>query len=172
MRMEHWLALLIFIGRVGDIWSTHLLTPTMALEANPLVRRHKIPMFALGFLLCLVPYFDIPLGVMVAVPSLLVSASNLSRAWMVRALGEEEIRSLTARAARRSSLAEALALVWGASAFFFLAAVPLWWLAADDLVAWYFANGVALYGAIFGLYATLAFVRIFERARAEGGNAA
>ena len=167
MSIEHGVALLIFIGRLGDVWSTHLLTPTMALEANPLVRRHRIAMFALGFLLCLVPYFDVPLGVMVAVPSFLVSASNLSRAWMVRALGEDEIRALTRRAARRSTLAHALALVWGASAFFVLAAVPLWWLAADDDVAWYFANGVALYGLIFGLYATIAFVRIFDRARTE-----
>ena len=172
MPMEHGLALLIFIGRLGDVWSTHLLTPTMALEANPLVRRYRIPMFALGFLLCAVPYFDVPLGVMVAVPSFLVSASNFSRAWMVRALGEGEIRALTMRAARRSSLAHALLLVWAASAFSILAAVPLWWLAADNDVAWYFANGVALYGLIFGLYGTIAFVHIFDRARAEGANAA
>ncbi len=172
MAVEHGLALLILIGRLGDVWSTHLVTPTMALEANPLVRRFKLPMFALGFLLCAVPYFDVPLGVMVAVPSFLVSASNLGRAWMVRSLGEDEIKALTMRAARRSSLGRALALVWGAAAFLFLAPVPLWWLAADDAVAWYFANGVALYGLIFGLYATLSFVRVFDRVRNEGGSRA
>lgn len=170
MRIEHGLALLIFIGRLGDVWSTHLLTPTLVLENNPLVRRYKRPMFALGFLLCAVPYIDVPLGVMVAVPSFLVSASNLSRAWMVRALGEEEIRKLTLRAARRSSLAHALALVWGAAAFIIVAAVPLWWLAAGDAVAWYFANGIALYGVIFGLYASIAFVGIFDRVRSEGAG--
>jgi hypothetical protein len=172
MPIEHGLALLIFIGRLGDVWSTHLVTPTMALEANPLVRRFKLPVFALGFLLCAVPYFDVPLGVMVAVPSFLVSASNLSRAWMVRALGEHEVTALTLRAARRSSLAEALALVWGAAAFFFIAAIPLWWLAARDDVAWYFASGLALYGLIFGMYGTISFVRIFEHARANGADGA
>jgi|SRR5215831_21272050 len=170
--MEHGLALLIFIGRLGDVLSTQLLTPTMALEANPLVRRFKRPMFALGFLLCAVPYFDVGLGVMVAVPQFLVSASNLSRAWLVRALGEDEIKAITMRAARRSSLAEALALVWAAAAFLILAPIPLWWLAADDDVAWYFATGVAFYGVIFGFYATLSFVRIFKQVRAERTNAA
>ena len=64
MPIDHGLALLIFVGRLGDIWSTHFLTPNLVLEANPLVRRFKRSTFALGFLLCLVPYFDVNLGVM------------------------------------------------------------------------------------------------------------
>jgi len=165
MPIDHGLALLIFIGRLGDVWSTHFLTPTLALEANPLVRRFKWGTFALGFLLCFVPYFDVNLGIMVAVPFLLVTASNLSRAWMARALGEREMEDLYLRAASRGTLAMALWLVWGVAVFIALAASVLWWLAADDDVAWYFATGLALYGLLFAVHGNLAFVRLFRLAR-------
>ena len=163
MPVDHGLALLIFIGRLGDVLSTNFVTPTLVLEANPLVRRFKRPAYALGFLLCLVPYFDVNLGVMVAVPFLLVTAANLSRAWMARMLGEREMAALFLRAASRGSLATALWLAWGVAAFFALAAGILWWLAANDAVAWYFGIGLALYGLIFALHSTFAFVRLFRR---------
>jgi hypothetical protein len=172
MPIDHGLALLIFIGRLGDVWSTHFLTPTLALEANPLVRRFKRPTFALGFLLCFVPYLDVNLGVMVAVPLLLVTASNLSRAWMARVLGEREMEALFLRAASRGTLGMALWLVWGVAIFFALTASILWWLAADDDVAWYFATGLALYGLMFAVHNSFAFVRIFRLARERMENAA
>jgi hypothetical protein len=163
--IEHVLALLILVGRAGDVLSTHIMTPTMVLEANPIARRFKGPTFALGFLLCAVPYYDVPLGVMVAVPSLLVSASNISRAWMARALGEREMEALVLRAAERSSLVAAITLVWIAACFYFVAAGTLIWLASDDLVL-YFGLGIGLFGFVFAFHSTLFFVQIFRRVRA------
>ena len=165
MALEHGLALLIFIGRAGDVFSTHLVTPTMILEANPIVRRFKRPTFALGFALCAVPYFDIPLGVMVAIPSLLTTASNLSRVWMARTLGEREMEALLLRTAARSSLRMALLMVWAAAFFFVLTASVLLWLSPDDNIAWYFGLGLALYGLVFGTHSTFFFVCIFRQAR-------
>lgn len=168
MPVDHGLALLILVGRIGDIWSTLFLTPNLALEANPVIRRFKRPALAAGFLLCLVPYFDVNLGVMVAVPFLLVTASNLSRAWMARVLGEREMEALFLRAASRSSLALALGLAWGVALFFALAASILWWLAGDNAIAWYFAAGLALYGLLFALHTSFAFVRLFHSVRVGG----
>ena len=77
--LEHVLALLIFIGRAGDVLSTLFITPSMVLEANPLARRFKWPTMILGFALCALPYFDIQLAIMAAVLSFLVTASNLGK---------------------------------------------------------------------------------------------
>ena len=171
MSVEHGLALLIFVGRAGDVLSTLFMTPTLLLEANPIVRRYKWPTIAIGFALCGVPYFDIPLAVMVAVTSLLVTASNLSRAWMARTLGEAEMAALLERTAARSSLRMALSTVWGSAFFFVLTAVLLIWLSPDNDIALYFGFGVALYGIVFAIHSSFFFVRIFRRASEEDGNA-
>jgi hypothetical protein len=170
MATEHVLALLIFIGRAGDVLSTHFVTPTMVLETNPIVRRFKWPTFVLGFGLCAAPYYHVPLGVMVAIPSLLVTASNLTRVWMARALGESEMEALFLRAAARGSLTTAIAMVWASAFFFFLAASVLFWLSPDDDIAWYFGLGIALYGLAIAIHSSFFFVRIFRRAREGMGN--
>src|SRR5262249_19699539 len=54
---QHVLALLILIGRVGDIGSTYLATPRLTLEANPFVRRLRWPFGVVSLGLCLVPYY-------------------------------------------------------------------------------------------------------------------
>jgi hypothetical protein len=172
MAIEHGLALLIFIGRAGDILSTQLFTPTMVLEANPVARRYKRATFVLGFAFCAVPYFNIGLAVMVAVTFLLVAASNFGRLWMVRALGEKEMMALVLRAAGRSSLKSALATVWASGLFFFLAAGILFWLQPDDEIAWYVGAGLALYGFTFAIHSSFFLVRVFRQAREGLGNAA
>lgn len=172
MALEHAIALVIFVGRAGDVLSTHLVTPNMVLEANPIARRFKWPTFVLGFGLCAAPYIDIPLGVMVAIPSLLVTASNLSRVWMARTLGEREMEALLLRTAARSSLAMALSLVWAAAFFIVLAASILVWLSPDDDIAMYFGLGLALYGLALAIHSSFFFVRIFRRAREVTNNAA
>lgn len=172
MALEHSLALLIFIGRAGDVLSTHFVTPSMVLEANPIARRFKWPTFVLGFGLCAVPYFDVPLAIMAAIPSLLVTASNLGRGWMSRALGEREMEALLIRTAARSSLSLALVMVWASAFFFALAASVLLWLASDDDLVWYFGMGLVLYALVVAVHSSFFFVRIFRRAREGIRNAA
>jgi hypothetical protein len=148
-------------------------TPNMVLEGNPVARRFKWPTMAGGFVLCLIPYYDVLLGIMVAVPSLLVTASNLSRGWMARALGEREIEAIILRAAARGSLATTLAMVWVAAVFVTIAGGLLMWLSWDtDNMAAYFAFGVILYGFAVAIHSSFFFVRIFRRVRAEVPNAA
>jgi hypothetical protein len=62
------LAILILIGRLGDIVSTYLVSPTLALEANPIVRRLGWRFAIATIVVAGIPYFDVSAGVMVAVP--------------------------------------------------------------------------------------------------------
>ena len=86
----HLLAFLVLLSRIGDVVSTRLVTPTLRLEANPIVRRLGWRFAATTLVIAVVPYFLLPLGVVVLTTSLLVAGSNLSRGWLVHALGEAE----------------------------------------------------------------------------------
>jgi preprotein translocase subunit SecF len=173
MTLENGLALIILIGRLGDVLSTLFVTPNLVLEGNPVVRRFKWPTMVAGFAFCLVPYFDVHLAVMVAVPSLLITASNLTKGWMARALGEQEVEAIILRAAARGSLATTLTMVWTAALFVGLAASLLFWLSwSEDELALYFALGLLLYGLAIGIHSSFFFVRVFRRARSELPDAA
>jgi preprotein translocase subunit SecF len=173
MTLENGLALIILIGRLGDVLSTLFVTPKLVLEGNPVVRRFKWPTMVAGFALCVVPYFDVLLAIMVAVPSLLITASNLSRGWMARALGEREVEAIILRAAARGSLATTLAMVWTAAIFVALTAGLLFWLSWNvDELAFYFALGILLYGLVLGIHSSFFFVRVFRRVRNELPSAA
>ena len=169
--LEHVLAVLILLGRLGDVGSTLFITPTMLLEANPIARRFRWPVFALGFVLCAVPYYSVELAVVVAVPSLLVTASNLSRGWFSRAVGEKEMESLLLRAATKSSLAVGLTMTNLAAAFLLLAAGLLFVLSAGPQSwGYWFAAGMGVYAVAIGLHGSLFMVRLFRRASRELGQ--
>ena len=89
--LEHILCVVILIGRIGDIGSTYLVTPGLRLEANPVARKLRWPFALLTVLVCLVPYWNTPLAVPIAVTSLVVTAENLRFGWIARALGEDEL---------------------------------------------------------------------------------
>jgi hypothetical protein len=164
---------LIFIGRAGDVLSTLFITPSMVLEANPLARRFKWPTMILGFALCALPYFDIQLAIMAAVLSFLVTASNLSKGWMARALGDKEMERVVLRAASVGSLPVTLAMCWTAGVFIVLTAVLLVWLSdGDNERVSAFAIGLGLYGLALAIHGTFFFVRVFRRARLERADAA
>lgn len=168
--LEHGLALLIFIGRLGDVLSTLYVTPNMLLEANLLARRFKRTTMLFGFALCIVPYYDVQLGVMVAVPLLLVTASNLSKGWIARALGEKELERVVLRAAAAGSLVVTLSMCWLAAAFIMTAAAVLLWLSDNGMVYW-FGIGMGLYALAIAVHGSLFFIRLFHRARAGLGQA-
>ena len=113
--IEHCLAFLILLSRVGDIGSTFLATPKLRLEANPLFRKfgkRKLGLclfVVLNFFLCAAPYVAPGFGIMVLVPSLFVSASNTAKIWRVRSCGEDAYYELLLGMARTGNLAHAMA---------------------------------------------------------------
>jgi hypothetical protein len=165
---EHFLCALILLARAGDIGSTFLVSPKLKLEANPIARRLGWQIALLSLLLCLVAYFNTVLAVIVLIPSLLVSASNISKVWMARTLGEEEFDNLLLCLARKSRLSHAIAGVLG-SAFFILIVGLFTVVLCDDPGhnwGYWIGYGIILYSAVIAIYGSLFFVRLFKRARA------
>jgi hypothetical protein len=167
--LDHVLALLILISRLGDVGSTYLVTPTLQLEANPIVRRLGWRFATATLALCVVPYASMTLGVMLLVPSLLVSASNSARIWMARTLGEAEYWELLMRVARQSRLSHALAGVCASAAFVVLTGlvVLLFYPNPSEDWAFWIGAGIINYGIVMALHGSLALVRLFRNAAVE-----
>jgi hypothetical protein len=165
--LAHVLAGLLLIARLGDIGSTFLVSPSLKLEANPIVRKLGWRFAVLTLLVCLVPYWSVEMGVAVLVPSLLVSASNIGKVWVVRAYGEAEYAALLVELARRSKLRHALGGLYASCAFVLLAGVVLLMLAGGEEggLAHWFGIGVVLYAFVVALHGSFAYRRIFRTAR-------
>jgi hypothetical protein len=166
--LQHALAALILVSRVGDVVSTLLVSPTLQLESNPIARRFFKVVAVLSFAFCLIPYYNAALAVMVLVPSLLVSASNLGRGWVARALGEGEFLAMVERAATRSTLGVALTFTVTSGMFIILAGLVLLVLSGGQ-TSWgyWFAIGIILYGIAMAFYGSLFTARIFQRVHAR-----
>jgi hypothetical protein len=96
------IAALLLISRLGDIGSTYLASPKLELESNTVIRRFRWPFAVLTILVFIVPYWDIGSGIVLMVASLLVAASNSSKIWLIRAMGETEYYALMVRMAARA----------------------------------------------------------------------
>ncbi len=164
----HVLCFLILLGRLGDIVSTRMLTPTLKLEGNLLVRRLGWRPALLSLLLCLVPYFSAPFGMVVLVPSLLVSASNIGKIWLIRGVGEDEFADLLLKVAGRGKLSHALGAVLSSALFIILAGLVLWYLypGARNGWAFWFGMGIIFYGAIILLHGSLHYRKLFKAVKA------
>jgi len=93
----HLIAALAVCSRLADVWTTYLVTPTLKLEANSLVRRFGWRFAALTVLVGLLPYLSPPLGVVILTASFMVAAFNATKIVMARALGEDELTALQRR---------------------------------------------------------------------------
>jgi hypothetical protein len=162
----HALAALVLLSRVGDLASTLLISPTLALEGNPFARRFRRVSFTLGLAIAFIPYYSTSLGVVVLVPSLLVTSSNLSRAWIARAVGEQEVLAFMKRAAARSSRV-------AATGFLIAAALPMAVLGLSLLVlsggpdswGYYFAWGILMYATVMAVYSTGFALKLIRQVR-------
>lgn len=160
----HLLAVLLLFSRVGDVVSTRLATPTLRLEANPIVRRLGWRFAVVTLLAALLPYYSASMAVALLAASLLVTASNLSRGWLARLLGEAEYEELLLRVARRGRLRVVLGFVLGAAAHFTLAGLVLMWLSGLARTwSYWFGFGIVVYGLVFAVYGCLFMMRLFRR---------
>lgn len=168
--LEHVLCGLILLGRLGDVVSTYLVTPSLRLEANLLAKKLGWRFALLTLLVCLVPYYSASLGVVVLVPSLLVSASNVGKIWFVRAMGEKEFAAMVQGLARKGKRSHAILCTIVSSLFTVLAGLVLWYLAPDPNADWgyWFAMGIVLYGVAMLVHGTLYYWRLFSKAQQAG----
>jgi hypothetical protein len=160
-QLPHVIAFLLLLARIGDVGSTYLVSPQLKLEANPLVRRFRWPFAVVSILIAAIPYYSLPIGIAALILSLLVCASNCSRLWLVRTMGETEYHSLVIDVARRAPLGLGIvycllsplcmALIGGIIFLFYPDRHNDW--------AYYFALGFFAYAFAVGLYGTLGFLR-------------
>jgi hypothetical protein len=165
---DHVLAALLLISRLGDIGTTYLITPTLRLEANPVVRKLGWPYAIVTLLICLLPYYNEALAVMILVPFLLVSAGNAGRIWFARTIGEEEYQAILIRAARRSRPIQAILPICLSTSFMILTGLVVLFFYPDAASDWgfYLGAGIVMYGVIVGLFGMLAMRRLFRLAAA------
>ena len=116
----HFLCLMVLISRLADILSTYLITPTLKLESNPIVKKLGWKFLLLSLVLCVVPYYYTPSAVIIIIPSLLVAASNIGKFWVVKGMGETEYLKLNLMIASKSRLSYALFSVMTSSLLVFL----------------------------------------------------
>jgi hypothetical protein len=164
--IEHVLVALLLVSRLGDVVSTFLVSPGLKLESNPVAKRLGWRFILPSLVICILPYFSLPLAVGILAPSLFVSASNLSKVWAARAMGEEGYLDHLVSLARRTTPRQAYMPLVAASLFTMLAGWTLMFLGAEppnELAQW-FGFGIILYGGIQLLYGALSVRRMFRLA--------
>ena len=169
----HLIAVLLLLARLGDIVSTRLATPTLMLEGNPIVRRLGWRYAWLTVAAALIPYLSIQMGIAILAASLMVSASNFARVWMLRTLGEETWGRIMVEAAAKSRLRTAIGFHLTSVAFVVAVGIIVMWLSGSMATAnFWFGVGIALYGAVIALHGSRFFVRLFQRALEKQGDPA
>jgi hypothetical protein len=154
---DHFLFVVLLISRVGDILTTYVATPNLRLESNPIMRKLRWPFAIISIFVAFIAYVDLGLALMAAVLFLLVCASNASKMWMMRVLGEEEYLKLYSSVVQRASLAFSLVCLWAPSFFIFILGIAIH--AFTQGTGRNAADGFFLYAFVMGFYGTLSYLR-------------
>lgn len=154
-------------ARGMDFLSTWLVTPNLALEANPLLRQASWTRLALLNLPLLgLPLLHHGLAITLIVTSLLVAGTTLAQGALARGMGERRQLESQAQALRRLGLAGALALNSGGALLICLSGGFLMVLAGPaESPPWWGALGVVMYGVTGLIHLNLALLRLHRRAR-------
>ena len=168
--LQHILCVLLLVARIGDVGTTYLVTPTLALEANPIVRvlGWRYAFLTLG--VCALPYFSLEIAVAVLMASLLVSASNAGKVWVARTMGEAAYEQLLIDLARRSKMSQALMSVLASAGFIILAGAVVLMFYSSPSSEWGFwlGLGIITYGIALVVHGSLWVVRLFRKAGLAG----
>jgi hypothetical protein len=161
-QLPHVIAFLLLLARIGDVGSTYLISPTLKLEANPIIRRLRWPFASMSVLVAAAPYYSVPLALTLLVGSLLVCASNCSRMWIARTMGESEYHRFLTGVARQTPRGlgvlycllspPCMATIGGVIFLFYPSMTKTW-------AAW-IGYGFVLFALIMGLYGSQGFLRL------------
>lgn len=170
--LPHVLCALLLISRIGDVGTTYLITPTLILEANPIVRRlgWRFALVTLGA--CFLPYIHVPASVAALIAFLFVSASNARKVWIARTIGEKAYVAFLIDAARKSKLSHALLGVTASSFFIALAGGTILFFYPTPNADWGFwiGFGILIYASATWLYGTLWTIRLFRQSAASNNT--
>jgi hypothetical protein len=156
---DHFLFVVLLISRIGDILTTYVVTPTLKLEANPIMRKFRWPFAIVSLLAAFIAYWDINLSIMLAVPFLLVCASNASKMWIAKVLGEDEYFKLFTSVIQRSSVSLAIICFLSPALFFVLLGILLLNF-VHELPGQYAAFGFILFAFITSLMSITFYLKL------------
>jgi len=158
------IVLLGILARAADVTSTRFVSPTLALEANALMRRLGWRGAWATLAAGLIGFWSVELGVMVITGSLLVAGSNLGRGWFTRFLGERETEQIMIGAARRGTLRAGVLFVCAAGACIAVPGVLLMWLSGPAQWGFYSGAGILTYALAVAVHGSSALRRLFRKA--------
>jgi hypothetical protein len=155
------LAILILLSRLGDIGSTYLASPNLELESNALIRRLRWPFAVLTILVFIIPWWDVGSGIVIMVASLLVAASNSSKLWLIRAMGETEYRALLVRMAANARLFPSLIFSLMPALFMSILGATVMYLYPSETTdpGYHVGLGIVGYALVAAWYGPLSFLR-------------
>ena len=160
--LDHFLFVLLFISRLGDIVSTYLATPNLVLETNPIIRKLRWPYAVFTIFVCFIPYYDTGVALILLAPSLLVSSSNFSRLWFITTLGEKEYKKLLLAVRRKGNYDNACYCMGMSGIFMFLLGFLLLMVSPKDSWPLYIGFGIEIYSLVILLYGFLYNRKLFQ----------
>ena len=158
---EHVIAALLLLARLGDIGSTWLATPNLLMESNPVARRLRWPFAVATLFIALLPYWLLPAGIVILVASLLVTASNFGKVWLIRTMGEAEYYDFVCKLAAKSS--PALPLIFtslSAASTAALGGVLLLFYPSEVEPAYWVAQGFIIYATVVVVWGGYGYLRL------------
>ena len=163
------IAALLLISRLGDIGSTYLASPKLELESNSVIRRFRWPFAVLTILVFIVPYWDIGSGIVLMVASLLVAASNSSKIWLIRAMGESEYYALMVRMAARAKPVPSLIYSLMPALFMSILGGTIMYLYPSEHtdLGYHVGLGILGYALVVAFYGPTTFLRYRKASRVQ-----
>jgi len=155
------LAMLILVSRLADLGSTYLASPNLELESNTVIRHLRWPFAALTVMVFIIPWWDVGSGIVIMVASLLVAASNSSKLWLIRAMGESEYRALLVRMAARARAVPSLVFSLMPALFMGIlgGTVMLLYPSETTDLGYHVGLGILGYALVVAIYGPLTFLR-------------
>jgi hypothetical protein len=158
------LGVLVF-GRGMDTLSTHVATPNLVLEGNPIAKllgwRWGLPV---NFLFCMaLAFWPLP-AIIVSTTSTLVGARNFQSAWLMRTMGEEAYRDWHVGKIRETRITLYLLCLAGNTLLTAAVGAAVIWFSDHVVVLYGIGVGIVLYAAAVAFYTLLA---VFRLRRAE-----
>jgi hypothetical protein len=166
------LAILILVSRLADLGSTYLASPNLELESNAVIRHLRWPFAVLTTMVFIIPWWDVGAGIVIMVASLLVAASNSSKLWLIRAMGESEYRALLVRmAACAKPLHSVIYSLMPALFMGILGGTVMWLYPSEGADPGYYVGlGIVGYALVVAIYGPLTFLRYRKAGLSTGSD--
>ena len=162
----HFLCGMIFLARCGDVLTTWLATPTLRNEANPIAKKLGWLYAVATIFTCFFAYYDMALGFTVLGASLCVCASNASKIWMMRTMGEEAFRQHAIALIKKSGLASALFFSCLPALFYFsLGFIIMFVDRSPPTWGYHLGMGIICFGFVIIVYMPLQIRKLYYQGR-------